>query len=476
MQEQRKRSISDVIESIGYGPAQIVTCFLVNGSWLADGCELLVLSSINTILATEWGLSPLQKGLLLSSVYVGVLLGNLLSGWVGDTMGRRKAVLMCFPLIAILSAASAWASGFWMLLPLRFFVGFGFGLGQPSAVAILMEISPTRHRPINQAFAQVAFAIGELYCCMVMWLDDPSMKHLNWRMLLLANTAPAILFWLLSSLYLKESPVFAAASGNLQEAHDTLHEMRRLNGKEDVNIDFERTSESSPQGRLSQLPAGRSVALCIVCFCYNLTIYGTFTAFPQLVPRLMHSETESAVLELAKGACLEIPGDLFGLLFALSLPRKWVLYLYFIGTATSSVLFASGTEQGLILGFYGNKLFPQMGSVSLFVLAAESFDTQIRATGTALALGVGRLGACLAPMVYEFTTNSFGTYQAFFHMSSILLILCLIFTAAFIPETAGKTWLRPTESTPLREDIKASHGTITDGSTTNDGNIWQPAC
>ena len=49
--------------------ADLVFCwcwgFLVNGSWLADGCELLVLSSINTILATEWGLSPLQKGLLL---------------------------------------------------------------------------------------------------------------------------------------------------------------------------------------------------------------------------------------------------------------------------------------------------------------------------------------------------------------------------------------------------------------------------
>ena len=50
--------------------------------------------------------------------------------------------------------------------------------------------------------------------------------------------------------------------------------------------------------------------------------------------------------------------------------------------------------------FLGNKLFPQMGSVSLFVLAAESFETRIRATGTALALGVGRLGACLAPVVY----------------------------------------------------------------------------
>lgn len=65
----------------------------------------------------------------------------------------------------------------------------------------------------------------------------------------------------------------------------------------------------------------------------------------------------------------------------------------------------------------GNKLFPQMGSVSLFVLAAESFDTQIRATGTALALGVGRLGACLAPMVYEsrqvmMETEQFGTVMS----------------------------------------------------------------
>ena len=37
----------------------------MNGSWLADGCELLVLSSINAILATEWALSSLQKGVLL---------------------------------------------------------------------------------------------------------------------------------------------------------------------------------------------------------------------------------------------------------------------------------------------------------------------------------------------------------------------------------------------------------------------------
>ena len=66
---------------------------------------------------------------------------------------------------------NAEATSFWMLLPLRFFVGVGFGTGQPSAVAILMEISPVQSRALNQGFAQMAFAMGELYCCLVPFSD-----------------------------------------------------------------------------------------------------------------------------------------------------------------------------------------------------------------------------------------------------------------------------------------------------------------
>lgn len=48
----------------------------------------------------------------------------------------------------------------------------------------------------------------------------------------------------------------------------------------------------------------------------------------------------------------------------------------------------------------GCKFFPQTGSIALFVLIAESFAAPVRATGTAVVLGVGRLGASLAPVVY----------------------------------------------------------------------------
>ncbi|CAK9098786.1 Putative transporter svop-1 [Durusdinium trenchii] len=308
---------------------------LVPGQKRRDGEGEGDAGSISTILATDWDLSPLQQGVLLSSVYVGVLMGNLMSGWVGDRLGRRSAVLLSFPIIALLSVASSLANGFWVLLPLRYFVGFGFGLGQPSAIAILMEVSPGRYRPLNQALAQIAFALGELYCCLVMWFDDPRMIHLHWRTLLVANAVPAVLFWLASWAQLQESPVFSAINGKPEEAHEALDKMRRLNGKPDHSIDFAEASAGvsavPEQGRLSQLPPGRTAALCIVCFCYNITIYGAFTAFPQLIPRLLNQETQSAALQLAQGAALDpwakhLWGLQRGPVWVSALSMQWTLF------------------------------------------------------------------------------------------------------------------------------------------------------
>ena len=59
------RTISAVIEDIGYGQSQLFTSFIVNGAWLADGAELLVLSSISTTLSAEWDLTAIQRGWLL---------------------------------------------------------------------------------------------------------------------------------------------------------------------------------------------------------------------------------------------------------------------------------------------------------------------------------------------------------------------------------------------------------------------------
>ena len=78
------RSVSAVIEDIGYGPSQFITSFVVNGSWLADGAELLVLSSISASLSDDWKLTAIQQGWLMclgKRGAVELMLFHRVGGW-----------------------------------------------------------------------------------------------------------------------------------------------------------------------------------------------------------------------------------------------------------------------------------------------------------------------------------------------------------------------------------------------------------
>eukprot|EP00931_Biecheleriopsis_adriatica_P027562 TRINITY_DN16565_c0_g2_i1.p1 TRINITY_DN16565_c0_g2~~TRINITY_DN16565_c0_g2_i1.p1 ORF type:complete len:470 (-),score=70.91 TRINITY_DN16565_c0_g2_i1:57-1466(-) len=464
--EKPARSVTSVIEHIGYGPSQYLTAVLVNGAWLADGAELLVLSSIASSLRADWGLSGTEEGTLMSAVYLGVLVGNAASGYIGDSFGRRRAVLVCFPIICCCSILSAFAQNFWQLLFLRLLVGLGFGSGQPSAVAILMEVSPLRYRTLNQFLAQVAFAVGELYCCLLIFLDDPTMTELHWRYLLTAGALPALAFWLLSWALLDESPAFLAAAGKREEAEAVLDRMRYRNGKEDVSTAvLESMSTVKSESLLQQMPkvvSWTTAALCLVCFSYNFTVYAAFTAFPQLLPRLLKDTAGVPALTLALGALAEIPSDLVGLVLGLMLPRKYVLYVYFLGFAVCCFLFSSKTTGMIISGYYGMKAFPQIGSISLYVLAAESYPTEVRASGTALILSFGRIGAFLAPVAYSIWRQHH-SYQSFFSLcGGGLMLACLVVTHFLVSETYYGAW--PFKSRGADErlnfatDLAPSHG------------------
>ncbi|CAE8585887.1 unnamed protein product [Polarella glacialis] len=148
--------------------------------------------------------------------------------------------------------------------------------------------------------------------------------------------------------------------------------------------------------------------------------------------------------------------DLIGLWAGVCLPR----YIYFAGIALSSALFAGGgsfstwSSSALWLGYYGIKGFPQIGSISLYTFAAESYPVAARATGTAVVIGVGRIGAVLAPLVYQGLHDATGSHQAFF----ILVAALAAFSAlpALAPPGPGR-WRRIVEETNARLPFAASN-------------------
>ena len=75
-------------------------------------------------------------------------------------------------------------------------------------------------------------------------------------------------------------------------------------------------------------------------------------------------------------------------------------------------------------GFFGIKAFSQIISLVLCVFACEACPVAARATGTAVVMGVGRLGALLGPLAYSFLRQATGTCAVFLIISVFLMLSC----------------------------------------------------
>lgn len=89
--------VSDWIESLGFGRAQWFMAIPTCGVWMADGAELLLIASVTRAVAFEWGLSGLERSMATAIVFVGVLIGNFLSGSYGYGNFRKGLFLIRVP-------------------------------------------------------------------------------------------------------------------------------------------------------------------------------------------------------------------------------------------------------------------------------------------------------------------------------------------------------------------------------------------
>lgn len=444
------RSVPAIINDIGFGVSQLRTSCIVNGAWLADGAEALAISAVATELVKYFHITEVESGTLTSIVYLGTLIGTVFSGFLGDILGRRLPILLSYPVIIAFSLLSANVTTFQILIAVRLFVGLGFGLGQPNAITLLVEVTPPKWRIFNQGLAQVFFALGELFCCAIIWLHDPSMQSVDWRALLVWGAVPAAAFLLLSLASLPESPEFLALS-KPDEAKASLEAMALQNGKEvAIDLDCQGEGWSSFDSRASpQKPVLEQVSIVFgsnlilntiavawICFCYNLIVYGCFFAFPQVLPKL--NVGMSAVGFLASGALFEIPCDAIGVFLGTRLPRRQQLMVFLIGLCVAAGVFMVGMKTTnptcLLIGYFGLKGFPQIGSLALYVFAAELYPVEARSTGVSMVTGLGRIGAILASVVYGAIIEMYGQPQQFFQLSMLLIFSCMG-AVAFLPET-----------------------------------------
>eukprot|EP00441_Pelagodinium_beii_P032765 CAMPEP_0197629368 /NCGR_PEP_ID=MMETSP1338-20131121/7250_1 /TAXON_ID=43686 ORGANISM="Pelagodinium beii, Strain RCC1491" /NCGR_SAMPLE_ID=MMETSP1338 /ASSEMBLY_ACC=CAM_ASM_000754 /LENGTH=489 /DNA_ID=CAMNT_0043200403 /DNA_START=21 /DNA_END=1490 /DNA_ORIENTATION=- len=478
--QAEKPSLAEVVERIGFGGAQLRAAALGGSVWLADGSELLLISSVTKAVAEEWDLSAFTQGLVVTVVFCGILLGNLSSGPGGSYFGRRQMIVASYTGIFAFSIFCAWSANIFQLIIWRFIVGYFIGLGQPAWLAISAEVTPSAWRLAMGSGTQALFVLGEIYSCFLMITDDPTLQALHWRWLLALGALPSLVMALASFAFLLQSPTFLAMQGRYEDAREVLVNMRDQNGAEDIALEFKMPSQPESRtssggffdllGRQLKVITGNklffpTVVVMYSCFMVNLAYYGCLFAFPQVLAELMES---GAASQLLVGALWELPGMVAGFAIGVAYFRKTGLKFYLTLQTSFLLLFviaakkydAASTFHNIILyiSYYGIKLCPQIGFVLLYQVANEIYPTEARTTGCAMCMAGGRVASMTSPLIYEAIVQMTGSWLWFFLIMAAGCILNL-YVLDIVPETANAL---------LSDDIEDQPGVKLHGDKAND--------
>lgn len=451
------RSVGSVIEDIGMGPYQVIEALISFGGWLADGAEVLLISSVIRAVSESWNLSATKTGAIVAVIYVGVLIGNLASGPFSDRVGRRKPVIVGLMAVSMFSVVSAFALGFWSLAFARFLVGLGFGLCQPASNTYILEIATVHWRTILFCAGQILFSVGEAYAAWILMLEDPTLQHLRWRMLLLVGAVPACMLTVICAICLGESPSWLASNGHKDQAVEVLTSMATWNGAHLGELGNVRSSAKSEEGMLTllrqswDLMFGRTLlystlVVCFTCFSLNFLYYGGLYAFPQVLGTSVHTGSTAAVALLV-GVAWEMPGVLVVAALGHLIDRRLTLMVSLSALAVSVAMFIYGGTceaqswfafRMVQVGYAQYKCIAVIAFLTAYQYSVEIYPIRCRAAGSALSMAVGRLGAISSSLMYEWLEELSGTWYMYFVVLAVMLVANVILVA-FLPfETRGK--------------------------------------
>jgi MFS transporter, AAHS family, 4-hydroxybenzoate transporter len=367
-------------------------CTLVQ---ICDGYDVNSVAWAVPSLIRDWQLPPsvFTTAFLWSSI--GVMVGALSAGPIGDRFGRRPLLLASLTIFGIASLLSAVASSLGMLSLLRFFTGIGIGGGFSGAAALTGDYAPHRLRATMIMTTFTGAPLGGFLGGQIVAL---LLGEYGWRMIFVLGGIFPLVLVLVLAVWLPESPRFLATRQNLSPRNATL--LRRL-GINSVRSDAVDVARGNPIWMLfGQGYALQTVLLWIVYFCSLLNLF-LFLYWLPTVLNLIGMSPAQAVF----AASLRDLGGIFAVLYlGLAIDRmgpERALALHYAAGAVFVAMIALFALPYVILCviifFAGMTIIGSQ--TGLNGACGKLYPARMRTSGIGWALGIGRLGGIAAPVL-----------------------------------------------------------------------------
>jgi benzoate transport len=387
-----------IIDRGAMGVVQWLAVLVTVGLNALDGFDVLSISFASPGIARDWHTDKAMLGWLLSMELFGMAAGSLLLGGVADRVGRRPTILGCLIAMAVGMFGAAHAHGVADLLSWRLLTGLGIGGTLAAINAAAAEHSNRRSRNFALSLMVIGYPLGGVIGGLFV---QRLLAHASWHAVFLAGAWATTAFVPIVYFLLPESVVFL----DRRRAPGALTQINRILTR------FGHTP-AAVLSALAPAMAKRSVADILRPALLATTVLITFAYFahitsfyfilkwvPKIVSDMGYGREAPAMLTwVSLGGATG--GAVFGLL-ATRLGLKPLTLCTLIAGALMIMRFGHGAADAAnlrtiltITGFFTNASI-----AGLYLLFAHVFPTHVRATGTGFAIGVGRGGAALGPVV-----------------------------------------------------------------------------
>lgn len=371
----------------------VAICVALNA---LDGFDILAITFAAPGITKEWGLGPGALGIVISTGLVGMTIGSLSIAPLADTWGRRPMILLCLILMTVGMLLSATAESITALAMWRVVTGLGIGGMLASINAMVAEYANDARRDFCVGLMAIGYPLGGVLGGMASaWL----LARFDWRAIFIFGGLASAVTLLAVWWRLPESIEFLMMkrpAGALKNINAILERMRRPTITElPARHQAERVSLWKA---FDSALITRTALICGAYFLYMLTCYYALGWIPSIVAALGFTPSVGAEVSVWTNLGGIIGGTLLGYL-ARKVDLKILASGAMMATALALALFGR-TEPDLlalkavafVLGFF---LFAS--AVALYATFVRVFPTHVRATGTGLAIGLGRFGGMLGP-------------------------------------------------------------------------------
>ena len=202
-----KGSSKGMLDDIPMSSYQIWSVLMIAATVILDGLDNQMLGLAAPSLLQEWGIDRTALGSVFALGFVGMAIGTLTSGWVGDRFGRRGALIIGVAIFGIATLLTGFSTALRQVAALKTLAGVGLGGVPGTASAMIAEFTPVRWRSVAVTFGVVCVSIGGILGGVAAALILPG---LGWRWLFYIGGSVTMIFVAWLWFILPESPRYLA--------------------------------------------------------------------------------------------------------------------------------------------------------------------------------------------------------------------------------------------------------------------------